>query len=844
MSQFSDPTGGKRQTGFHPVDEAALVALVRRLPLERKARLLAGADNWSLPAEAAIGLRPVVMSDGPNGVRGLAWGDERNTSLLLPNVASMAASWDEGLFEEIGAVLAAEARRKGVDILLGPGVNLHRSPLGGRNFEYMGEDPWHTARLAAAYVRGVQGAGVAACVKHYVLNEMETERKTYDVEIDERTLREVHLLPFEMAVKAGAASLMAAYNRLGGVYMTANRRLDEDILKGEWGFDGALVSDWFATWADKAGPVASGLDITMPGPDRAYVHEVIAAVEAGRVAESVVDDHVLRVLRLAARVGGLLPAPAKGSERPPDVSPWLRRLGARSMTLLRNAPVGGQPLLPLSQEGGRLAVIGPMAARPTIQGGGSSSLTPARSLSPLAALREALGGRMRIDVAEGTPAHRLLPDIDMAALTDPVTGEAGLRVRLVGADGAVLGDERRRASRLLWAGASEGALPAGTAEIGVTTRLAVAVGGEHRLALTGCGRVRLRLGEADEREIDLGPGTFDNFEMVVRPHQVVVPFAADAGAIVDIALTRPVAPEEAIGFVPIGIGYAAPAPEGEAAIAEAVALAKAADVVLLLLGNTEEDECEGYDRPQLALPGRQDELAAAVLAANPRTVVVMNASSPVLMPWIEAAPAVLWTGFGGQEYGGALVEVLTGRLEPAGRLTATFPCRAEDVPVLDTTPTEGRHVYAEGLACGYRGYAAAGTRPLFPFGHGLGYGRWNYLEAAADANLGADPADLEAVAAVLTVVLRNDAGRAAREVVQVYAEAAQGDAAAAPLALAGFAIVEAGAGESVRARVAVPARALARYGSDGWEMPGGGRRLRVGRSAGDLRLTVDLPPLV
>ena len=396
MTDQSTVSSKHATADFRPVDETALQAKVGDLSLVEKAQLLTGADNWALPEMPSIGLRPVVMSDGPNGVRGLSWRDETNVSLLLPNVAAMAATWDEGLFAEIGSLLADEAHRKGVDLLLGPGVNLHRTPLGGRNFEYFSEDPLLTARLATAYVVGLQEKGIAACVKHYVLNETEEERKTYNVDIDERTMREAQLLPFEMTVKAGSATLMASYNKLDGEPMTGNSHMNFGVLKGEWGFDGALISDWHATWADKPAAIAGGLDVSMPGPDPEYSAQAVELVASGRLAESVIDESALRILRLAARVGGFEPAKGKGPDQPPaEAVPFLRDLAARSMTLLKNERVGALPLLPIAAAPKRVAIIGPMAERPTYQGGGSACVTPPYAIAPVAAIRAALDGDRR-----------------------------------------------------------------------------------------------------------------------------------------------------------------------------------------------------------------------------------------------------------------------------------------------------------------------------------------------------------------------------------------------------------------------------------------------------------------
>ncbi|NUP49606.1 MAG: beta-glucosidase, partial [Catenulispora sp.] len=295
------------------MDEKKLSDLVGSLTLEQKIGLLTGEDFWSLRAVPEIGLRKLLMSDGPAGVRGTTW-DERDTSLLFPNPTALAATWDAGQARRAGALMGAQARDKGVAWHLAPNVNLHRSPLGGRHFECYSEDPELTAAIAAGFVDGVQSAGVAATAKHYIGNESETDRMSYDAEIDEATLREVYLPPFAAAVEAGAWSVMAAYNSVDGVSMTDNEPLLAGVLKNDLGFDGAVVSDWFATRSTVASATA-GLDVVMPGPQGPWGEALAEAVRNGEVPQTAIDDKVLRILRLAARTGFLDAADEAGPER-------------------------------------------------------------------------------------------------------------------------------------------------------------------------------------------------------------------------------------------------------------------------------------------------------------------------------------------------------------------------------------------------------------------------------------------------------------------------------------------------------------------------------------------------
>src|SRR3954468_16827671 len=388
-----------------------LAGRVAALSLEQKVRLLTGADFWSLYPEPAVGLRRLVVSDGPAGVRGETW-DERDTSANVPSPTALAATWDEERIERLGRLLAAECRRKGVDVLLAPTVNLHRTPYGGRHFECFSEDPLLTARIGVAYVRGVQAGGVGATVKHFVGNDSETQRMTLDARIGERALRELYLAPFEAIVREGGVwSVMAAYNGVNGQPMTESPLL-RDVLQGEWDFDGVVMSDWFATRTTVPSATAA-LDLVMPGPDGPWGDALIAAGRAGEVDEATLDDKVLRVLRLAARVGALEGSPAAAAPElgEAEIAATLRRATAAGFVLARNAgavlPLDGSALE-------RVAVVGPNARDARTLGGGSATVFPPYTVSPLDGLRAALP-QAQIDHLPGVRAHTRLPVADISA---------------------------------------------------------------------------------------------------------------------------------------------------------------------------------------------------------------------------------------------------------------------------------------------------------------------------------------------------------------------------------------------------------------------------------------------
>ncbi|MET4923413.1 glycoside hydrolase family 3 C-terminal domain-containing protein [Streptomyces sp. PSRA5] len=831
--------------------------LLEKLDIGQKVRLLTGASNWRTYEEPAVGLRALTMSDGPAGVRGEAW-DERRTSLVLPSPTALAASWDEELVRELGGLLAAEARRKGVQVLLAPTLNLHRSPLGGRHFECFSEDPLLTARTGVAFVTGVQEGGVAATAKHFVANDAETDRLHVDVGVAERTLRELYLAPFEAAVDAGVWAVMSAYNKVNGVTMSASpllrwplkgdRAWEEDParrgdrapresgpLHGGWGFDGLVVSDWGAV-RSLLGTARSGQDLAMPGPESPWAAGLLDAVTAGLVDEARIDDKVRRLLRLARRVGAL-------GEPPPDRRPPTPPTGRR--TLLRRAVAAGTVLLrnegdvlPLDAARlGRVAVIGPHAAAVRIQGGGSAEVFPSSVVTPLEGIEAALGeaagspgGPAGVTYTSGLPPHTRPRPLDPAWTRDPRDGEPGVLVRLLDAEGAELHAEHRLSGRIV-----EPARVAGAVTVEIRALFRPTESGSWTLGVGGWGLISLSV---DGRTLLSGEFPLDSDDPTrvhVSPPYRCVEAELTEGVESEVVARRRLAPGTGIATL-----LAAAPPPGDAptALAAAVAAARAADVAVVVVGTTEESESEGRDRESLALPDGQDALVRAVARANPRTVVLVNSGGPVALPWHLDVPALLLAWFPGQEAGHGLADVLFGRAEPGGRLPTTWALAQEDVPVLDTRPRDGRLPYEEGVHIGHRAWLRAGARPAYWFGHGLGYTSWTYegLEAPATVAGGPD-AGVE-----VRVRLRNSGPRRGREVVQVYVARTDTAVDRPVRALAGYAAVEAGPGEEAVATVRLAARALSHWSTERrrWETEPGEFTLLAGSSAGELPLRTAL----
>jgi beta-glucosidase len=860
-------------TGVIP-DEAELRRRVARLSLEQKIRLLTGEDFWALYSEPEAGLRRLVLSDGPAGVRGESW-DERDSSANVPSATALAATWDAGRVEAIGSLLAREARRKGVDVVLAPTVNLHRTPYAGRCFECFSEDPLLTARIGASYVRGLQRSGVGATVKHFVGNDSETQRMTVDVRIDDRTLRELYLAPFEAIVRgAGAWAVMAAYNGVNGSPMTQSPML-RDILHGEWGYDGLVMSDWTAAH-DTEATAEAALDLAMPGPASVYGpwgEALLEAVGKGAVDEALIDDKVVRILRLAARVGaladisappGLPPAaptptstfappglpPAAPTPTPPElafeaadsvaVAQELRAAAAAGFVLARN-----DGLLPLARYRPadrpglgrrlRLAVIGPNAEVARTMGGGSATVFPPYTISPLEGLRNA---GLHVTYAPGVTSHLRGGAARAPWLLRPdrvADAGTGAEIRFLSQTGELAGSELRDGATFMWlSGFATSGVTEPVARLEVRCVIRATAGGEYQLGVSGLGRYRLLVDGAEAFDATLTlPEDSDISEALMRPPQQLAPIQLAAGQSIDVVVEHDV---DSSPFVRLGtlvqLNLVPPHGTDEEEIAAAAALAAASDAAVVVVGTTADVESEGFDRTTLALPGRQDELVRRVLAANPRTVVVVNSGAPVLLPWAQDAAAVLLSWFGGQEYGDALADVLLGDVEPGGRLPMTWPASEEGLP--STEPVDGVLTYHEGLFIGYRAYDRDGREPLFAFGHGIGYTTWAHESVTLDQ----PPAGASGVA--VCVQLRNAGSRRGREVVQVYASRPDSAIERPAKWLAGFATVDADPGESVTVGILIPERAFQHWTGDGWSTEPGPFVLAAGPSSASLPLTTTI----
>jgi beta-glucosidase len=804
--------------------EARLTSLLAELTLEEKVQLLTGRDFWTTWPLEKIGLRRMLFSDGPTGVRGEVW-DEREPSMNFPSAAAISSSWDPAIADRLGAASAVEARRKGVDVVLGPTINLHRSPLGGRHFEAFSEDPVLTAELAAAYVSGVQRNGVGATPKHYIANDSETDRFTVDVKVGGRPLRELYLLAFEKAIVDSKAWLvMSAYNSINGATATENELL-ETPLNSEWGFDGVVISDWTAVRSVSSANASQ--DLVMPGPDGPWGEALVVAVKSGQVAEAAVDRKVLRILQLAARVGALEGFEAVQIQEADREDPiaFAREASAAGTVMVKNDGV-----LPLDTASVKtVAVIGHNARYARTQGGGSATVVPAKIVTPLDGIRAAFGPD-NVSYSVGAVVQEGIAELPLEQLQNPVTGEPGLRVGFLDSNGEELFAEDRRSTALVWFGGD--APIAESAMVQFHTIYTPDETGTIRLGFSTVGTGRIFVDRTLAREATIEATGTDLGAAFLAPPSASVEVEAIAGVPLEVRIELDTADRTGAlsNALAVTIGLEADDTDPDALIADAVEAAREAEIAVVVVGTNSRVESEGYDRTSLELPGLQDRLVHAVAAANPRTVVIVNSGSPVLLPWRDEVAAILIGYFGGQEFGHALTDILTGATEPGGRLPTTWPATQEDVPVINVTPdADGSLTYDEGIHIGYRAWLKAGTTPAYEFGFGLGYTDWAIRSLHSPVSAAAG--DI----VPLTVTLQNTGERAGKQVVQVYAER-QDSVVERPVRwLVSSAPVWATAGETVTAVLDIPTRLLA-YWDEGWQYEPGGYALRVGTSVSDLHV--------
>ncbi len=792
--------------------EARVNDLLKRMTLEEKIAQLSGdPSGMSTPTNERLGIPGFLMADGPHGVR-------RGKATCFPCSLALGASWDPALVERVGTALGREFRGKGRYVALAPCINIIRDPRGGRSFETMGEDPYLIARLAAAYVKGVQSQKVIAVPKHYACNNQENNRGANDVQVDERTLREVYLPGFKACVQQGEAwGIMAAYNKVRGAHCTANRHLLTDILKDDWGFEGFVVSDWGACHATVES-INAGMDLEMP-QTHYYGQPLRDAVKNGEVSEQAIDDAARRVLR-AKFWAGVFEQPVEPDEsvvNSPEHQALALEAAQKAIVLLKNE--GG--LLPLVQQRIKsLAVIGPSANVPRPTGGGSSHTTPYYAVTPLEGLKNRAGDDIGIQFVKGCDMefeYDLLP-VETAFLRPPEAqpeeqGLLGEYFNNTELKGEPVLNRLDAAIDFDWHGGSpDNGVNQDEFSVRWQGKLLPDKTGEYALGTTTDDGVRLYLD---------GKLLIDDWhDHGAKTNMVMVPL--QAGREYNIRVEY----YENRGDAIVKLGWAQPG-AAEDPFREARQAARQADAAIVVVGTSARQESEGHDRPHLKLAAPQDDLIAAVAEANKNTVVLLVNGSAVLMnDWIDRVPAVLECWFGGQEAGNAIADVLFGHCSPGGKLPVTFPRTEDQLPPFDNsyeTVGEGR---------GYRYYDQQGLEPLFCFGYGLSYTQFRY------GDLEVSPLEASTNEQVrVTVEVTNVGKVAGDEVVQLYVR----DLVASvemPLAeLKGFQRIHLAPGETKTVEFTLRAADLAFYDVDAQRFVAepGNFEVRVGSSSRDIR---------
>lgn len=802
-----------------PADvEKRVDSILTQMTLEEKIDYIGGYDSFYIRAIPRLHLPAIKMSDGPLGVRnyGLA--------TAYPAGIALAATWDPDLVRHVGESIGREARGRGVHIMLGPGVNIYRAPMAGRDFEYYGEDPFLASRMAVSWIDGVQSQGVIATVKHFAGNNQEYDRHNVSSDIDERTLREIYLPAFEAAVReAHVGAIMNSYNLLNGVHATQNQHLNIDIAKKDWGFQGIIMSDWDATY-DGVAAANGGLDLEMPSGKFMNRATLLPAVRDGRVSEATIDDKIRRILREEIRFGFL-----DREQQDLSIPNWneqARRVALQaaqeSMTLLKNEGA----LLPLEKSKVRkIAVIGPDAHPAVTQGGGSAHVNPITSVSVLQGIGNYVGGNTQVYFSPGEPDLRsAVAETQFTADGQPgLKGEYFNNADLAGAPALTRTDRR---INFHWANGYAANAPQDFS-VRWTGTFQAANAGEYRAWLEGEHLFRLYVddklvidrwsgGETTHQTSAVAPLTLTAGDHTIRLEEHSTPRGW---------LSNDETPSIAFALLPVA----------DVVPADALKLAASADVAVVSVGFNQHSESEGFDRT-FALPGFQDDLVRAVAAANPHTIVVLTAGGNVDMSrWLDRVPVLVHAWYPGQEGGTALAQLLFGDIDPSGRLPVSFERRWEDNPVHDSYyPQSDKQLkYSEGVFVGYRGYEHSHIKPEFPFGFGLSYTSFRY------SNLAVTPATMSGDGPVeVSFDVTNTGSRKGADVAEVYVGDTHSHVPRPPEELKGFARVELGPGETRHVIVKLDRRSLSYYDvpRHQWTAEPGSFDILVGRSSEDIVL--------
>ena len=724
---------------------------------------------WHTAPIPRLGVPSIRLSDGPNGVRGTRFFDSV-PSACLPCGTAIGATFDTDLVSRLGQLLGGQAKAKGAHVLLGPTINIQRGPLGGRGFESFSEDPVLAGTMAGHYCKGVQSKNVAATLKHFVCNDMEDQRMAVNSIVTERALREIYLLPFQVAIQIGQPrAIMTAYNKVNGVHAAENTHILREILRDEWNWNGLVMSDWYGTYSTTEA-VTAGLDLEMPGQTRFRGSALVHSVVANKVRKDQLDDRVRNVLNLVnSTAASGIPENAPETEyNSKEVRKALRDAAAQSIVLLKNEG----SLLPFSKDK-KTAVIGPNGAIATISGGGSASLNPYYTVTPLDGVRAQ--STTPVDFAQGVYGHQALPQLGPLLRTPD--GRSGfvwrvyneppsaasrklLEERILTDANLFFIDYSHPKLQPVWYSDAEGVfMPQddGMYDFGLSVQGTAKLYVDHRLVVTNV-----------ENQISgssfLGAGTVEETGSVYleagKSYNILVQWGC--------AKTSKLRVPGVVDFGHGGLRFSACRQlKPEDGIRDAVDLAKSVDQVVLCIGLSGEWESEGQDRTTMKLPPHTDKLVSKVLEANPNTAIFIQSGTPVSMPWIDNASAVLQAWYGGNEAGNGIADIVFGDVNPSAKLPLTIPKRLQDNPTFFNFRSEGgRVLYGEDVYVGYRYYEKMDISPLFPFGHGLSYSSFDISDLTVRPTTHSSNDDLD-----ISVVVTNTGRVSGAEVVQLYVAA-------------------------------------------------------------------------
>lgn len=810
-----------------------------KLTLKEKCDFIAGKDNWHTVDFPAHNVPSLRTSDGPNGVRGTRFFDGVPAA-NFPCGTGMASTFDQEMIEHAGKIMGVEAKAKSAHILLGPTANMQRSPLGGRGFESFSEDPVLSGLMAAAEIRGIQSEGIQATIKHFVGNDQEDDRLAVNNLMTERALREIYMLPFQIAVRdANPGAFMTAYNKVNGHACSENKKLLTDTLRDDWGYDGIVMSDWVGTYSCVPS-VEAGLDLEMPGVPKWRGRLLYDAVSTKMINQKYVDDAVLRLLKFvkkAAVESGITGSGEKACDTP-ETAKFLEQIASDSIVLLKNE----NNILPLSKEK-TTAVIGPNAKVATFSGGGSASLRPYYVVSPYDGISKKLNQKPKFSL--GVSTYKMLPLLGYDMVNDE--GKLGFTIRTY--DGPRTDPDRKlidtrylEDSNMFMADYFPEPIKDGWFWVDLIGYFTPDEDGKYDFGLCVNGTAKLYIDDelvVDNEDIEqlngpsfMGSGTPEEvgskYLKAGQTYKITTYYTCGK------AMKAPKIAGLDMFNGGLRLGYVKD--EGHVKeIAKAVEIAKTVDNVILCVGLNSGWESEGFDRDTMNLPDHVDELVQAVVAVNPNTIVVNQSGVPVAMPWADKVPAILQAWYGGNETGTAIANVIFGDVNPSGKLSLSFPKRLEDNPSFTSFGSEnGRVLYNEDIFVGYRGYEKSKIPVLFPFGHGLSYTSFEIVDSTL--NKSGESIDV-------AVSIKNTGQIDGKAVIQIYVSAPAQKGIRRPVKeLKGFAKTSISAGETQTVSIKLSTKYATSYWNeyvDKWESSKGTYKVHIGQSSAEIEKTLE-----